>query len=226
MDKSILKILVLLISLCCASLVMAEKDDCDFTTSYDASISKKFFKRLELGVTESLSLKNNSTTVGKVSTKVDLSYAIVRKIFKVGVSYTAIAKERKTEYFFNQKFSGYTNLKYDVNRFSFAWKSRYEMTDRPERKVEKQWVGYWRNKLSVEAKLPKVPLYPSLAAEMFYRTNNYKGNAITKMRYEFAMKYEFNKKNSLKLYYQYDDAMNVVHPLDKSNLGLAYQFSL
>lgn len=225
MDRIILKIFIVTISLCCSFNVMAERDACDFSTSYDAGVSKKFFKRLELGLTESVSLNNNSSTIDKFSSKADVSFAVIRKMFKVGVSYYAIAKNRHDDFYLNHRFQGYTNLKYDVNRFTFAWRSRYQMTYRPEKELEKQWINYWRNRLSVSAKMPKIALHPGVAAEMFLRTNNYKGNEISKMRYEFFLKYEFDKKNSLKLYYQYDDAMNVKNPKDVSNLGLAYQFS-
>ena len=64
---------------------------------------------------------------------------------------------------------------------------------------EQFWKNYWRNALTVSFKIPKVPLTPSLSAEMFYRVNDYKGNVIDKMRYEGALKYQFNKKNSLKV---------------------------
>lgn len=209
----------------CVSL-FAERDDCDFSTRYEVEISKKFFKRLNVGFTESLSLVDNSTEIEKISSKVDVSYAIVRKIFKVGVYYYAIAKNREENYFFNQRFQGYTNLKYSVQRFSFAWRSRYQMSYRPEKEENKQWKNYWRNSISVSYKVPKIPLYPSVSAEMFYRTNNYKGNVIDMMRYEAALKYEFNKKNALKLFYYYDDAFNVKNPQDVSTVGLAYEISL
>ena len=145
--------------------------------------------------------------------------------FDFHIDIQALARVVNNDFFFNQRFQGYTNVKYDINRFSFAWRSRYQMTYRPEKKEEKQWVNYWRNKFSFSAKIPKVPLYSSLAAELFYRTNNYKGNYITKLRYEGALKYEFDKKNSLKLYYQYDDPVNVKKLKNVSNLGLSYQFS-
>ncbi len=227
MKQNFLRILVLVVvSFGSFVNVLAERDDCDFSTRYDVEVSKKFFKRLNVGFTETLALVNNSTEVGKVSSKVDVSYAIVRKIFKVGVSYYAIAKNRNENYFFNQKFQGYTNLKFSARRFSFAWRSRYQMSYRPEKEENKQWKNYWRNAISISYKVPKISLYPSVSAEMFYQTNNYKGNVIDMMRYEVALKYEFNKKNALKLYYYYDDAFNVKNPQDVSTLGLAYQISL
>ncbi len=227
MDKIRLGIVLMIISFCSSFQVMAERDDCDFSTSYDVGISKKFFKRLQVGFTESVSLNQNSTNLDKISSKVDVSYAVVRKIFKVGVSYYAISKHREENYFFNQRFQGYTNVKYTFNRFTLAWRSRYQMTYRPEKEEPKVWSNYWRNKLSFSAKVPHVALYPSVAAELFYRTNDYKGNSIRKMRYEVALKYELNKKNALKLYYQYDDVMNAKKKaVNGSNLGLSYQFSL
>ena len=148
MDKIRLGIVLMIISFCSSFQVMAERDDCDFSTSYDVGISKKFFKRLQVGFTESVSLNQNSTNLDKISSKVDVSYAVVRKIFKVGVSYYAISKHREENYFFNQRFQGYTNVKYTFNRFTLAWRSRYQMTYRPEKEEPKVWSNYWRNKNS------------------------------------------------------------------------------
>jgi hypothetical protein len=218
--------LVIVFSFCLTMNVRAERDACDFASNIEVGVSKKFFKRLELGFKESVSFDQNSKHLDKVSSKVDVSCTVVRKIFKVGVSYYAISKHREENYFFNQRFQGYTNVKYSVQRFTFAWRSRFQATYRPEKSDPKIWKNYWRNALTVSFKIPKVPLTPSLSAEMFYRVNDYKGNVIDKMRYEGALKYQFNKKNSLKVYYQFNDAMNVKEPLDVSAVGLAYSLSL
>lgn len=226
MSKNILRLLLLLVSFCWVVQAFAERDDCDFNTKYDVGISKKVKKRWEFGFTESLTLSQNSTEVQKVSSKVDASFQIIRKFFKVGVAYYAMAKHNDENYYFNQRFQGYLNGKYTVRRFSFALKTLYQMSYRPEKEEKKQWENYWRNKLSVTFKVPKIPMYPYVSAEMFFQTNNYKGNEIDMMRYEGGLKYEFNKRNALELYYRYEDEFNKKNPMDVSSVGIAYQFSL
>ncbi len=227
MAKNRFHIILMIVSFCCLAFnASAERDDCDFSTRFDVGVSKKFFKRLELGFDETVVLDNNSSSINKISSKVDVSYAVVRKIFKVGVSYYAIAKHKNDDYFFNQRFQGYTNVKAKAGRFSFAWRSRYQMTYRPERKESKQWRSYWRNSLSVTFKVPHVSLYPSVSAEMFYKIDKSKESIVNSMRYEAGLKYELNKRNALKLYYRYDDEFNVKNPLDVSTVGLSYQISL
>lgn len=226
MKSTLIRVIALVFSFCFVVNVRAERDACDFASNIEVGVSKKFFKRLELSFKESVSFDNNSRRLDKISSKVDVSYAIVRKIFKVGVSYYAISKHREENYFFNQRFQGYTNLKFSAHRFSFAWRSRFQASYRPEKSVEKIWKNYWRNALTISYKVPKIPLTPSVSAEVFYRVNDYKGNKVDQMRYEGALKYEFNKKNALKVYYQFKDNFNVKSPEDVSTVGVAYQLSL
>lgn len=226
MDKFFIRSFFLLFTVCVLPFEgIASGEECDFATAYSVGISKKFVKRVELGLTETLVLNDNSTNVEKLYTTADVSCAVVKKIFKVGIAYRAIAKHADEGFDLNHRFAGYTNLKYDIRRFTIAWKSKYQMTYRPEKAEEKQWKNYWRNRLSVSMKVPKLPLYPSLSAEVYYRTNNYKGNVVDRMKYEAALKYQINKKNSLELYYDFYDAMNVKHPENVSLLGIAYQIS-
>lgn len=205
----------------------AEGDRQDFTTSLDVTLSKRFFKRLDLGLTESISLRDNSTSFDKVSTKVDLSYNVVKGIFKVGADYSLAGKANKVhDIYLNHRFSGYFRLKANVNRFTFGLKSKYQVTYRPEKEPAKAYKNYWRNKLYFTAKLPKVSLYPLLSAECFLRTNDYKGNnTVDKMRYEAGLKYQFNKHNALQGKFRYDDGMNVADPQDVFGVILSYTYS-
>lgn len=220
--KSIFLFLSVMVSLG----TMAE--DHDFTSNLEVGLSKKFFKRLELGVAEEVAFKNNSSDFDKFVTKTDLSFAVVRKVFKVGVNYYLIGKMHKDDYInLNHRFMGYTNLKFSAHRFTFAWRSRYQKTYFPEKKVHKQWKDYWRNKLSVSFKTPKIKLYPSVGAELFLRANDYKEEPLyaSKLRYSAALKYEFNRSNSLKLEFQYDDRLDTKNAVNSVNIGLGYHYS-
>lgn len=199
----------------------------DFATSFDFTLSKRFFKRMDLGVTEAFSLRNNSSELDKVSTKVDLSYNIVKGILKAGVDYSIAGKAAKNQdLFLNHRFSGYLRVKKDVSRFTFGLKSKYQITYRPEKEASKAYKNFWRNKLYVSVKLPKVALHPLISAECFYRTNNFKGNSVEKMRYEAGLKYEFNKHNALQAKFRYDDGMNVVNPKDVYGVVVSYMLGL
>ena len=206
--------------------VMAESHD--FTSNLEVGLSKKFFKRLELGLAEEVAFKNNSTSLDKLTTKTDVSFAVVRKIFKVGVNYYLIGKMHKDDYLnLNHRFMGYTNLKFSLHRFSFAWRSRYQTTYSPEKEPHKEWKDYWRNRLTISFKTPKIKLYPTIGAELFLRADDYKNNPLyaSKMRYQAALKYEFNKSNSIKLEFQYDDDLSGKDPQNVSNIGLGYHYS-
>lgn len=220
-------IVLLVTSFCCASVAWAGGDEQDFTSSVSFSVSKKFFKRLNVGLSESVSMRANSTELDKFSTKADLSYNVVKGLLRVGADYYLIgAADKKDDIYLNHRYAGYLRVKKDVARFSFSLKSKYQITYRPERAPKKQYKDYWRNKLTVSMKVPKMPLYPLIGVEAFYLTNNYKGNAVDRIRYEAGAKYNFNKKNSLKALFRYDDGMNVSKPKDLFGVVLSYSLSL
>lgn len=207
--------------------VWAGDDRQDFASSVDFTLSKRFFKRLDVGLTESLSLRNNSSELDKFYTKADVSYNVVKGLLRVGADYYFISKaDKKDDIYLNHRFSGYLRVKKDVARFSFGLKSKFQVTYSPEKKQNKQYKDYWRNKFYVSMKVPKLPLYPVAAAECFYRTNDYKGNNIEKMRYEAGAKYQFNKHNSVKALFRYDDGMNVTNPKDVFGVVLSYGLKL
>lgn len=220
--------LVLLLSLIvCPSFVWAEGDRQDFTSSVDFTVSKKFFKRLEVGLTESFSLRENSTELDKFYTKANVSYNVVKGVLKAGAEYYMIGKaDKRDDIYLNHRYAGYLRVKKDAGRFSFGLKSKFQVTYRPEKKPEKRYADFWRNKLYVSMKVPKIPLYPSLAAECFFRTNDYQGNNVEKIRYEVGAKYMFNKHNSLQAKFRYDDGMNVANPKDVFSVVLSYGLSL
>lgn len=207
--------------------IWAGDDRQDFASSVDVSVSKKFFKKLNVELTESFSLRDNSSELDKFYTKVDVSYNVIKGLLRIGADYYLISKANyKDDFYLNHRFSGYLRVKKDVARFSFGLKSKFQVTYRPEKEPKKQYKDFWRNKLYVSMKVPKIPLYPVAAAECFYRTNDYKGNNIEKMRYEAGAKYQFNKHNSVKALFRYDDGMNVVDPMDVYSVVLSYGFNL
>lgn len=233
MDNSILnKINFHIIVLFVASFLgvfdaWAGGDRQDFTSSLDFTVSKRFFKRMDVGLTESLSLRDNSSSIDKIATKVDLSYNVVKGLMKVGVDYSLAGKANKAQdLYMNHRFAGYIRLKKDVSRFTFGFKSKYQITYRPEKESSKMYKYFWRNKVYASVKLPKVPLYPSLSAECFYRTNNFKGNLVEKMRYEAGLKYAFNKHNAIQAKFRFDDGMNVSNPKDVFGVIASYTLSL
>ena len=223
-----LQLLVLLVtSFCCSSIAWAGGDEQDFTSSVSFSVSKRFFKRLNVGLTESVSMRDNSTELDKFYTKADVSYNVVKGLLRVGADYYLIgAANKKDDIYLNHRYGGYLRVKRDVGRFSFGLKSKYQITYRPEKKPHKQYKDVWRNKLYVSTKIPKTHLYPCVGVESFIRTNSYKGTCLTKMRYEGGAKYDFNKHNSLKGLFRYDDGMNVSRPKDVFSVVLSYDLTL
>ncbi len=205
------------------------QNETDFGTNLGVDISKKFGKKFEIGLGEEFRTKNNVSEVDRFMTSVDASYTLIRKIMKIGVGYTLIADWQDVEEYYNlrHRFNGQVVVKYDLARFTFGLRSRYQITYLDESEKRYKWNprSYWRNRLNVSYKVPKIALSPFVSCEIFYPTNYYKGNIIDAMRYEAGLKYEFDKKNSLELSCRYDEEINIKDPKSKVSIGLFYGYS-
>ena len=211
------------------SSLFAQNEVTDFGTNLGIDLSKKFGKKFEVGVGEEFRTKNNVSEVDRFMTGVDVSYAPIRRYLKLGVGYVFIANWQEVEEYYNlrHRFFGQASTKYDLSRFTFGLRSRYQYTWLDESQKRHKWNPrcYWRNKLNVSYKVPKIALSPFVSGEIFYQTNYYKGNVIDAYRLEAGLKYDFDKRNSLEFAFRYDEDINIKAPTSKISVGLFYSYS-
>lgn len=222
------RILLSLLALLMATAFSFSQETEDFGMRFGASAEKKVWRRLSVGLGEELRLKNNCTDLDKWVTEVDLSYNIVKRIFKVGVGYDFIGDwDEYGEYFdFKHRFCGYFVLKHDVSRFNFAWKSRYQVTYKDESYGPVKWnpKNYWRNKLNVSYNIPRSHFEPFASVECFFQHNNYKGNVVDRLRGEVGVTYDFSKRQSVDFSVRYNQDINVKKPEKNCQLGFFYKY--
>lgn len=221
-------VLPLILTLFCLSLI-AQDEYTDFGTNIGVGVSKSIGKRFEIGLEEEFRTKNNVSDIDRFSTGVDASFSILRKYLKVGAGYIFMASWDEVDELFEwrHRYYGQLNGRYDVDRFSFKLRSRYQITYRDESVKRYKWNPrhYWRNRFNVSYKVPKIALTPFISFEVFCQTNHYKGNVIDNLRYETGVEYKFDKRNSLELTLRYDDEINVKEPQNKLSVGLFYTYS-
>ena len=211
------------------SSLFAQGEATDFGMNLGVDFSKKFGKKFEIGIGEEFRTKNNVSEVDRFMTSATVSYSPIRKYLKLGAGYVFIANWQDVEEYYSlrHRFYGQASTKYDLDRFTFGLRSRYQHTWLDESEKRYKWNPrcYWRNKLNVSYKVPKIHLSPFISGELFYQTNHYKGNVIDAYRLEGGLKYDFDRRNSLELAVRYDEDINVKAPTSKISVGLFYSYS-
>jgi hypothetical protein len=209
--------------------VLQAQEYTDFGTAVGVEFSKSLNKRFDISIEQEFRTKNNVADIDRLLTGVGGSYDIIRKYLKVGVAYNFIASWDEENKYFNLRHRANVQLvgRHDVQRFSFRLRSRYQFVYRDESARRYNWNPrqYWRNRLSVSYKIPKIALVPSVSCEAFYQLNNYEWNVIDNLRFEAGLEYSLNKNNSLELTCRYDHEINIKEPENKVTLGLFYKYS-
>ncbi|MCK9155794.1 MAG: DUF2490 domain-containing protein [Paludibacteraceae bacterium] len=222
------RILLLILGLLLLPDISFSQETEDFGTRIGASVSKRFWKKLEVGLGEELRFKNNSQDIDQWANEADISYTILKKVFKIGVGYDLKGEWNEyDEYFdFKHRFNGYFTLKHDISRVNISWKSCYQITYKNPDYGYYKWnpKNYWRNKINVSYNLPKIALEPYVSFESFYQMNNYKVNLFDRLRYEAGLEYAFDKHNSLTLSCRYNQAINVKERKNNCQVGLFYHY--
>jgi len=222
------RILLLLLTFLLYPMTSFSQEKEDFGARLGVDVSKRFWKRLDVGLSEEFRLKNNCHDMGRWSNGVDVSYTILKRVFKVGAGYDLIGEWNEyDEYFdFKHRFNGYFSLKHSINRFSCSWKSRYQITYKNEDYGRYKWnpKNYCRNKVNVSYDIPRLTLEPYVSFECFFQTNNYKGNVVDRLRYEVGFEYEFDKHNSIDLNCRYNMGVNVNKPERQCQVGVFYHY--
>lgn len=80
-----------------------------------------------------------------------------------------------------------------------------------------------RSRLSVKYDIPNCKITPFVSAELYTKLNEWKG--YDKMRYRAGASYKINKKNSISLYYLYQDISDIDEPGGHA-IGLEYSIDL
>lgn len=80
-----------------------------------------------------------------------------------------------------------------------------------------------RSRLSVKYDIPNSKITPFISAELYTKLNKWKG--YDKMRYRAGASYKINKKNSISLYYLYQDISDIEEPGGHA-IGLEYSIDL
>ncbi len=140
----------------------------DYGTWMGVEVRKKFAKKFTVSLGSELRLRENGSQVKNIFFQPGITYEPWSWL-EFGVSYRFDNRYRNEGNYFDQnhRINAEVKLTYAVKRFSFSYRNRFQSTWKGEGGPNSYSpVIYIRHKGSIEYKIPQVPLFASLAAEM------------------------------------------------------------
>ena len=150
-------------------------------------------------------------------------YATISGEYKVG-RFEFGLRERLQYTRTNSASTDETKYRYDLGEdplFSTE-DNTWVTTTEPEFKNAKNNLSL-RSRISVKYDIPNCKINPFASVELYTRLDEWKG--CDKVRYRIGGSYKINKKNSISLYYLYQD-VNDIDEADGHAIGLEYSIDL
>ena len=194
------------------SVVHSKSIDDELWTGME--LKKKITSKIKLELGQQIRLKDHWSLVHKTLTDLSLSYKILPFVeFSGGYRYNVYEDKEKSRINFDIKID--FNIKYSPSlRFSLEQAS--EINEEPEDIVV-------RNKLSFEYPLSK-QITPYISYEIFHTIED-ESFSYNQFRLGVGIKYEFNKDQSIKLFYIYEENLEK-NEIENTNIwGLKYGYS-
>ena len=177
-------------------------------------------------MSEQLRLYQNVSEVEQFFTDAGVEYEFIPSL-KVAVSYRLTSKNQFTYYDTRHRFYVDLSYKKKLKPLTIILRQRIQSQVESIRSSENGKIPEWysRTKLTVKFDLDK-KYTPYLASEFYYVIDNLKeeDHVFDKARYEVGVDYDFNKRNSLNLFYlvQFDILENKTRDFVS---GIGYTFS-
>lgn len=188
-------------------------------TAAEIGISKEFFKKLEIGITPQLRLRENFD-VKEYFFDAEINYQVF-KYLNLGSTYrygNNITKKGKTENFGRISFDAKTG--YKIKRFEPQFRLRFTNDDDFSDETAES-INYLRYKFGLDYDVKKLKLTPYISAEFF---QNLSVKEFDKRRYEGGLTYKFNKHHRVSAYFRNNNYLNGDAPVNY--FGLAYKIKL
>lgn len=194
----------------------------DFGIWSQVSLEKKFTPRLSLGFTECVRLNENATQLNTHYSQLAVEYVILKKL-STSFGYRNSQKftfDEKINY--RQRFQLDFIYKFKIQKLKIDLQERFQMQFQNIGRSETGLIPeyYFRTRATLSYDLEK-RITPYCSAEIFLNQNKY----IDNLRFRVGFDYEFNKKNSAKIYYMLDQDVQQKEPLGLYVLGFAYKYS-
>lgn len=182
------------------------------------SLEVPIVKKIGIELEQQLRYENNYSLLKWHISDFTIYYKI-KKWLKFSTTYRYRNKENEWQNNF------YVNLYFykSIKNFKFTYRLRYYKKFIPDKRNEE----YIRNKFSIKYNKSKMWFKPYFATELFYLFNNLKySDRATKYRFYLGFDIPTFKRQSLDIYWMYQEDMNFKKIDISSIIGVFYNFEL
>lgn len=220
------KLLYLLICSLFPVMLFAQEQDAELWTSI--AIDKKLPENWNVNLESQSRFIENFSTLGITFLDAGISYKInnyIKVAFNDRLIYSPI-RNSKNRIYFDAAFR-----KNIIERLRLSYRIRYQLQYEKYESVKK----VIRNKIQLTYNIPKMPLNPYVAAELYYQFNNmivYSDNEVityhefNNYRLQLGVEWKISTKSTMNLYYIKEKEFNVANPDISNIIGVGYVFQL
>jgi hypothetical protein len=225
MERNRLKYLFLLILLLSSYLdSIAQKED--FRIWLDLKVEKKLTQKWHLEGRGALRFNENIREVGSYYGDFGVGYRLTKKL-KLEVHYRFSGKSNDEGYF-HKRHRYYADLSYKIKTgtpLSVTLRGRFQKQYTDVFSSEDGFNPANTFRLAITPAYKYKQYQPYFRTEVFYLYDN-SDKYFNRIRYRLGTQYEFNKRNSLDVFYMIQQELHSDNPTRAYVLGFSYKFIL
>lgn len=198
----------------------------DFETWSTAGLRYKVNKKWRFGVSQSLRLNTNSTTVDQHFTELTAAFKPVKNL-TTQVEWRLGGKKRVDSFqtFTRWSFAGVYEV--ELGRFSIEPRVVFQTRNQYLGDISLTDVDqHFRYRVGLDYNIKNWKLDPEASFELFRRRDVEDGSEFDKFRIRLGTRIDMGKKSSLKVFIAYEDELNAKYPLQSTILGVKYNFDV
>lgn len=214
-------LLIATYSLFCLLNLSAQTNDAQLWA--DLKLEYKLNEESSFYVQSGIRFSENISKIGLAFTEVGGDYEL-NKTWALGASYRYYLN-RKNEDLYSNRHKLNLDLSFKKNYYllGFKLRTRVQMEYKDFYSSNDGLVPSfeWRNKLELKYKLTK-KFKPFVSFECYLPITNSDYFELNKTKYSFGFEYKINKRNSLEIYYLYQQQCNQNNPTRDFVTGISY----
>lgn len=201
----------------------------DFETWTSATLNYKYSKKLKIGISQELRLKDNSSAVDKYFTNGFAEYKLLKPV-RLGAELRYIRlndNEGNVQGYENHlRYAFYTSFQHKVSRLSLKYRLQFQSQNELGLDVSQQTFPTQKLRLKIggDYNIRKWKLDPRVSMEIFRTLGDV--NDFTKFRATIGTKHNTKKAGAIGVFYRLERDLNEQYPKTTNVLGLNYQFTV
>ncbi len=224
MSKFIVSILFLIVFFTINTSATGSPDDTGFWSS--ARIVQPLGYGFRITLRQDMRLHNDWSSLNQTFNEFSLGFKANDNL-SFGAKYRLGQRESTfSPTHIDQRYSIEMTLEQEFSDLEIAWRSRTQFRYRDLGRRENSYIpkNYWRNKFTISYRLNK-RIKPFASYESFNEFS-YDTKQYNKYRLSFGTRVRFNKSNSLRISYIFQNSINTDLPLLENILSLSYSYKL